>query len=111
MPLQVRVTSGSAPTSSTSVARTYEPRREDLFVPFNYSPPFEDNNCSATQPYTVGVAAYAPPDARAPQPATLADHAQNLVGRAWQTLVITAVVLVVVAAAVIVWRRRALRLR
>jgi len=109
--VDVRGSPVSGPNTATSVDRTYEPGRQYLFVPFNYSPPFEDNNCSATQPYTVGVAAYAPPDARAPHPATLADYAQNFVGRAWQTLVITAVVLVVVAAAVIVWRRRALRLR
>jgi hypothetical protein len=98
----------SGPTTATSIDRTFESGRRYLFVPFNDRPPFQDNNCSATQPYTVGVAAYAPSDARAPNPYTLADWAQNLFGQGWQELGIIGIVVVVTGAVVAVWRRRVL---
>lgn len=47
---------------ATSVGRTYEVGRRYLFVPQNSSPPFQDNNCSATQPYTSALASQAPAD-------------------------------------------------
>jgi hypothetical protein len=98
----------SGPTTATSIDRTFESGWRYLFVPFNDRPPFQDNNCSATQPYTVGVAAYAPSDARPPSPYTPADWAQNLLGQNWQELAIIGIVVVVTGAAVAVWRRRVL---
>lgn len=110
LPAYVDVSGSPAagPTTATSFDRTYESGRRYLFVPFNDRPPFHDNSCSATQPYTVAVASYAPSDARAPNPHTLADWAQNLVGKNWQELAIIGVIVVVTSAAVDVWRRRVL---
>lgn len=110
MPSYVDVSGSQAsgPTTATSIDRTFESGRRYLFVPFNDRPPFQDNNCSATQPYTVGVAGYAPSDARAPNPYTLADWAQNLLGQGWQELGIIGIVVVVTGAVVAVWRRRVL---
>ncbi len=98
----------SGPTTATSVDRTCESGRRYLFVPFNDRPPFQDNNCAATQPYIVGVAAYAPSDTRLPTPYTLAHWAQNLLGQNWQELAIISIVVVVTSAAVAVWRHRVL---
>lgn len=98
----------SGPTTATSIDRTFESGRRYLFVPFDDRPPFQDNKCSATQPYTVGVAAYAPSDARAPNPLTLADWAQNLFGKAWQELAIMGIIVIVIGAVAAVWRRRVL---
>ncbi len=106
--VDVNGSQASGPTAATPIDRAFESGRRYLFVPFNDRPPFQDNNCTATQPYTVGVAAYAPADARAPDPYTLADWAQSLFGQSWQELAMIAIIVVVVGAVVAVWRRRVL---
>jgi len=65
----VRVVGTPEPgAQATSVDRTYQAGTRYLFVPENSSSPFQDNNCTATQPYTSALASQAPADARAPQP-------------------------------------------
>lgn len=65
----VRVIGTPEPAAqATSVDRAYQAGQRYLFVPQNASSPFQDNNCSATQPYTSALASQAPADARAPQP-------------------------------------------
>lgn len=56
----VEVDGGPTDGSITSVDRTYQVGVRYLFVPVNGSPPFQDNNCSATQPYTADLAQYRP---------------------------------------------------
>jgi hypothetical protein len=54
----------SGPFTASSVDRTYQSGQRYLFVPFNDRPPFQDNACSATQPYSSVLDAYAPSDRR-----------------------------------------------
>jgi hypothetical protein len=49
---------------ASSIDRTFQADQRYLFVLADERPPFSDNSCSATQPYTAAVAAYAPADAR-----------------------------------------------
>jgi hypothetical protein len=49
---------------ASSIDRTFQADQRYLFVLADERPPFTDNSCSATQPYTAAVAAYAPADAR-----------------------------------------------
>jgi hypothetical protein len=56
--------------AATSVDRIYTAGQKYLFIPFAGSgDSFQDNNCSLTQPYAAGVAAYRPSYATAPPPA------------------------------------------
>ncbi|OLC48909.1 MAG: hypothetical protein AUH82_01620 [Chloroflexi bacterium 13_1_40CM_4_65_13] len=74
----------SGPFTASSVDRHYQSGTRYLFVPVNANPPFDDNSCSLTQPYTADLVAYAPSDARAAGPATFSDHIQNFLGQnAW----------------------------
>src|SRR3984893_18975944 len=74
----------SGPFTASSIDRHYQSGTRYLFVPVNANPPFDDNSCSLTQPYTAGLGAYAPSDARAPVPATFSDYIQNVVRQnAW----------------------------
>jgi hypothetical protein len=61
----------------SSVDRTYRAGERDLFVLFSDSEPYQDNSCSATQPYTAEIAAEAPADARPPAPVTPLEQFQN----------------------------------
>lgn len=54
----------SMPNGGSSIDRTYEAGRRYLFFPTNGSPPFDDNQCSATMLYTPDLARYAPTTAR-----------------------------------------------
>jgi hypothetical protein len=56
--------------AATSVDRSYQVGVRYLFVPTNDGPPFQDNACTPTRPYTPEVAAYIPADARQVQPAS-----------------------------------------
>jgi hypothetical protein len=67
----------------TSVDRRFRAGERDVFVLFNDRPPYRDNSCSATQPYTTEIAAFAPADARPPAPLTAGEQIQNLVTQFW----------------------------
>jgi len=58
----------SGPFSASSVDRHFQAGIRYIFVPSNGAPPFDDNSCSATQPYTQAIAQQAPADARQPRP-------------------------------------------
>ena len=83
--------------AATSVDRRFSAGERDLFVLFSDRPPYTDNNCSATQPYTAELAALAPADARPPAPPTAGDQFQNLVSEFWLPVGI-AIVIVAIAA-------------
>ncbi|HEY8762510.1 MAG TPA: hypothetical protein VIP52_16525 [Candidatus Dormibacteraeota bacterium] len=70
IPTYVRVvgTPVSGFNQASSVDRTYQAGQRYLFVPTNSSSPFQDNRCTATQPFTSATASLAPADARAPLP-------------------------------------------
>jgi hypothetical protein len=54
---------------ATSVDRYYTVAQKYLFIPFAGSGDrFQDNNCTLTQPYSAGLAAFRPSDAAAPPP-------------------------------------------
>ena len=66
-----RVTVGGSPSygpEATSVDRTYRRGAIYLFIPSltRTTPPYDDNACSATRPYTARVAQYRPPGAHRP---------------------------------------------
>jgi hypothetical protein len=87
---------------------TYRSGQRYLFVPLNGQPPFQDyGECGTlTQPYSASLAANAPSDTRAPNPATPIDQLQNLVGPLWWPATIALVILVAVIAAARLRRRR-----
>jgi hypothetical protein len=65
LPREVEVLGSSAGSGgATSIDRTFQANQRYLFVLADERPPFTDNSCSATQPFTAAVAAYTPADAR-----------------------------------------------
>jgi hypothetical protein len=82
---------------ATSVDRRYRAGERDLFVLFSDQPPYQDNSCSATQPYTAQVAALAPADAKLPAPPTAGEQIQNFVSQYWLPMVLAVVVIAVAA--------------
>jgi hypothetical protein len=74
LPAQVEVIGSPALNAATSVDRSFQQGARYLFVPTNNQSPFQDNACSATQPYTPEIAAYKPEGAREVHaPATVQD--------------------------------------
>jgi hypothetical protein len=57
----------------SSVDRHYQVGVRYLFVPVAAQRPLQDNSCTPTRPYSASLAAYAPKDARAPDPALTSD--------------------------------------
>jgi hypothetical protein len=56
--------------AATSVDRIYSAGQKYLFIPFaGGGDRYQDNNCTLTQPFSVGLAAYRPSAAAAPKPA------------------------------------------
>lgn len=89
--------------AASSIDRRYRSGERDLFVLFTDRPPYMDNSCSATQPYTAELGALAPDDARPPSPPTAAEQIQYLVTLFWLPVVIA---VLVVAGAAFIGRRR-----
>jgi hypothetical protein len=89
--------------TASSIDRRYRSGERDLFVLFSDQAPYQDNNCSGTQPYTAEVAALAPPDARPPTPLTAGEQIQSVASQYWLPVGIALVVIAV--AAFIGWRR------
>jgi hypothetical protein len=85
---------GSGPFSGSEADHLYQSGQRYLFGPLNTSSPFVDyGECGTlTQPYTAELATYAPPDARAPLPATIVDQAENDIGRYWLPVLLLTVV-------------------
>ncbi|GAC1684160.1 MAG: hypothetical protein PVS2B1_03440 [Candidatus Dormibacteraceae bacterium] len=83
--------------TASSVDRRYRAGERDLFVLLSDQPPYQDNSCSATQPYTAQVAALAPADAKAPAPPTAVEQIQNFAGQYWLPIAIALVVIAVAA--------------
>jgi hypothetical protein len=81
--------------TATSVDRTYRQGERDLFVLFSDRQPFQDNSCSATQPYTAELSSLAPADARPPTPLTAGDQISNLVGQYWLPIGVAVLIIVV----------------
>jgi hypothetical protein len=88
--------------SFSSVDRTYRAGERDIFVLFSDQQPLQDNSCSATQPYTSEVAAFAPSNAKSPAPLTAGEQIQNLVSEHWLAL---GIALVIAAGAFVGLRR------
>ena len=83
--------------TASSVDRRYRAGERDLFVLFSDQPPYQDNSCSATQPYTAALAALAPSDARPPAPPTAREQIQIWFNQYRLLMAIAVVVLAVVA--------------
>ncbi|HEY8644061.1 MAG TPA: hypothetical protein VIO84_15010 [Candidatus Dormibacteraeota bacterium] len=66
--VQVNGSPVSGPFTASDVDRHYQAGTRYIFVPANSAPPFDDNSCTATQPYTQAIARQAPADARPPRP-------------------------------------------
>jgi hypothetical protein len=81
----------------TSVDRMYRAGERYLFVLFSDQAPYQDNNCSATQPYTAQVAVLAPADARPPSPLTAADQIQLVFRQYWWPMGVAVLVIAVAA--------------
>jgi hypothetical protein len=100
----VRVIGTPEPSAqATSVDRTFQTGQRYLFVLGNPSSPFQDNACSATQPYTSGLASQAPADARAPQPGGDPGLPSAISLLPWSGV---GLILIVAGAGLIAWRRR-----
>jgi hypothetical protein len=95
---------GSLFNVHSSVDRMYRTGERDIFVLFSDSEPYQDNSCSATQPYTAAIAALAPADARPPAPVTPVEQVQNWLIR--YGLPAGVVLVVIAATAFIGFRRR-----
>jgi hypothetical protein len=98
---------GSWPFSGSEGDHQFQAGQQYLFFPLNDRPPFQDyGDCNAsTQVYSAALAAYAPADARAPNPATPTDLVLNFVDQyAWPLS--TAALLVVAFASLVVIKRR-----
>ena len=87
----------------SSIDRTYRAGERDIFVLFSDGSPYQDNSCSATQPYTAEIAAFAPADARPPAPVTPVEQVQNWLIQYWLPV---GVALVVIAATAFIGLRR-----
>lgn len=79
--------------TATSVDRKYREGERNLFVLFSDQQPYQDNSCSATQPYTAEVAALAPHDAKKPDPQTPGEQIQNLASE-YRPAIWTAVIVI-----------------
>lgn len=90
-------------STASSVDRRYRAGEQDLFVLFSDQPPYQDNSCSVTQPYTAALAALAPSDARSPASPTAGEQIQNLVSQFWLPVGIAALA---IAVAVFIGLRR-----
>ena len=69
--------------TATSVDRTYQAGQKYLFALLGTSQPLQDNSCSATQPYTQALGAYAPAHAISPMSPTVIDPVANVIGPNW----------------------------
>jgi hypothetical protein len=90
--------------AATSVDRRFRAGERDLFVLFSDRPPYQDNSCSATQPYTAGLGALAPDDARPAAPPTAGEETQYLVSLFWLPVLIAVIFSVVAFFVVRRWR-------
>ena len=99
LPVHVQVSGSPAAGSSavTTVDRKYVAGQRYLFVPVNDQSPFQDNSCTATQPYTSSLAAYSPADPRQPDATAASDPEPD--GYSWLPLTVVVIVVLMLAAA------------
>ena len=55
-------------SAATSVDRSFRVGQRYLFAPYSASSPYQDNNCSVTQPYSSRLDAFRPANAEPPLP-------------------------------------------
>ena len=70
-PIPTTITVSGTPdpgAAATSVDRTYREGQRYLFVPTSATSPFQDNQCTATQPYAAALDALKPAGAQSPAP-------------------------------------------
>ncbi len=94
--------------AATSVDRTYRSGTQYLFAPTSGGPDrFQDDNCTATQPFAASLSALRPGNAPGPPTASQTPPSEES-GQAWVIAVLAVIVLLVVAGAVVlaVWHRR-----
>ncbi|MDQ6878927.1 MAG: hypothetical protein M3082_14800 [Candidatus Dormibacteraeota bacterium] len=103
---------GSGPFSGSEGDHQYQAGQQYLFFPLNDHPPFQDyGDCNAsTQVYSAALAAYAPADAKAPNPAAPSDMIWNFVDEYTLPRTIAALLVVALASLVLVKRHRRARL-
>jgi hypothetical protein len=101
--VEVHGSPASGAGTATSVDRRFRTGERDLFVLFSDRAPYQDNSCSATQPYTEALSAFAPDDARPAAPPTAVEELQYLVTLFWLPVVVA---VLVAAVAFIGLRRR-----
>jgi hypothetical protein len=99
---------GSGPFSGSEGDHRYQAGQQYLFFPLNDHPPFQDyGDCNAsTQVFSAALAAYAPADAKAPNPAGPSDMIWNFVDQYSLPLTIAALLVVALASLVLVKRHR-----
>jgi hypothetical protein len=99
---------GSGPFSGSEGDHHYQAGQQYLFFLLNDHPPFQDyGDCNAsTQVYSAALIAYAPADAKAPNPQAPSDMIWNFVDQYALPLTIAALLVVALAFFVLVKRRR-----
>jgi hypothetical protein len=99
---------GSGRFSGSEGDHHYQAGQQYLFFPLNDHPPFHDyGDCNAsTQVYSAALAAYAPADAKAPNPEAPSDTIWNFVDQYALPLTIAVLLVVALASLVRVKRRR-----
>jgi hypothetical protein len=102
---------GSGPFSGSEGDHQYQAGQQYLFFPLNDHPPFQDyGDCNAsTQVYSAALGAYAPADAKAPNPEAPSDMIWNFVDQYTWPLSVAALVIVACAALVMIKRQRRLK--
>jgi hypothetical protein len=102
LPAQVEVIGSPALNGATSIDRSFQPGVRYLFVPTNNQPPFQDNACSATQPYSPEMAAYAPDGARQVHSAAATQPWASY----WLLLLVVPITALGIVLALSAWRRQ-----
>ena len=91
---------------ATSVDRTYKAGGRYLFALLGTTQPFSDNVCTATQPYTPALDAYAPANPQQPMSPTAIDPVANVAGPCWPAGLVVLFLLACAAAVLVIVRRR-----
>jgi len=92
--------------TATSVDRTYKAGQRYLFALLGTSQPFADNVCTATQPYTPALDAFAPAHPQPPMSPTALDPVANVAGPYWPAGLVALVLLAGAASVFVIVRRR-----
>ncbi len=93
--------------AATSVDRTYQSGTQYLFVPTSGGPDrFQDNTCTATQPFAASLSGLRPGNAPGPPAATHPPLSEDP-GQGWLIAILALIVFLILGAVVLaVWYRR-----